>query len=103
MTVFPGTDPAPFYVTGASGDPTALPDETAPVLMAGVRISTPYQSSQIPATEVVVSVADTAAQSAGPIPPSGDPMTGLSVAALTSTGAGQGRWRPHNPNSETVL
>ena len=101
VSAFPGvSNPAAYYSTGAGGSPTALPSDNAPVLESGVVVSVPGQSSQVTPDMTTVHLGDTAGASFGPTPPGGDPLTGLSVADLTSTGAGAGHGDhfPH-PNS----
>ena len=91
VTAFPGvSDPSAYYSTGAGGDPTALPDQNAAVLESGVVVSVPGQSSQVAPDTTAVHLGDTASASFGPIPPGGDPLTGISAADLTSTGRGHG-------------
>ena len=94
-----GVDPAPFYSTGAAGNPVALPSENAPTLASGVVVSVPGQSSQVQPDVATVYVGDTAAASFGPTPPSGDPLTGLPGSFLNDTGAGQGSGHAPHPNS----
>ena len=91
ITKFPGdADPAAYYATGSSGNPTADPASDSADLMTGVVISVPGQSSQVTPDTAVVHLGDTAAASFGPVPVGGDPLTGISAADLTSTGAGSG-------------
>jgi hypothetical protein len=77
--------------TGAPGTPTPSasvsqgPEVGRPVIRA------PYQSAQTPGDAVSVLSGDTCSSSVdGPVPPGGDPLTGLSVEQVTMTGAGQG-------------
>ena len=99
VTVFPGgADPAAFYSTGAGGQPTALPGLNAPELASGVVVSVAGQSSQVTPDRATVTVGDTAGASYGPVPPGGDPLTGIAAAALTSTGAGEGHTMTARPS-----
>ena len=76
--------------TGASGNPSADPSSNSAVLESGVVVSVVNQSSQVAPDTTPVYVGDTAAQSYGPVPRDGDPMTGLPTSFLTDTGAGEG-------------
>jgi hypothetical protein len=54
-------------------------------------VSSVWQSAQLGVPHVDVMAGDTCSSSAdGPVPSSGDPMTGLSLHQLTSTGAWHG-------------
>src|SRR5258708_4841678 len=88
-----GLDTGPYASTGATGSAGITASETAGGLLASPVVSTPYASAQIPANRPTVAVmaGDTCSSSAdAPVPVTGDPMTGLSLAQVTTTGAGLG-------------
>ena len=99
VSAFPGvSDTAAYYSTGAGGSPSALPGLNAPELASGVVVSVVGQSSQVMPGRAAVTVGDTAGASYGPVPPGGDPLTGISGAALTSTGSGEGHTMVARPS-----
>lgn len=66
-------------------------------------VSAPYGSSQLPANlgRVPVTQGDTAGMTSdSPVPQTGDPLTGISLDAITSTGAGRGH-AGHIPHPNT--
>ena len=80
VSVFPGvTDTSAYYSTGAAGNPSALPGLNAPELASGVVVSVVGQSSQVMPDRAAVTVGDTAGASYGPIPPGGDPLSGIAL------------------------
>jgi hypothetical protein len=91
--------------TGAPGTAGVQPSDTAGTVIATPRIlSSPYSSSQVEGnfSTVAVTSGDTSSSSAdAPVPVTGDPLTGLSLADITSTGAGLGVdiTDGHHPNS----
>jgi len=101
-----GLDTSAYASTGAAGSPSAgdsPPGAGGGPVIASPVVSVPYASSQIPASmpRIPVVAGDTTASSTDTvIPPRGDPMTGLSEAQVTTTGAGLGtaEHMPH-PNS----
>jgi hypothetical protein len=102
-----GGGTAGYASTGAPGSsvlPDASPDVMSGPVIASPAISTPYASSQIPANmpHVGVTAGDTSGMSSdNVVPPRGDPLTGLTQAQLTQTGAGMGSdiTEGHHPNS----
>jgi hypothetical protein len=85
--------------TGSSGQPAADPDLDSAALMSGVVVSVPGQSSQVAPDTTTVHLGDTASASYGPVPPDGDPLTGLGEAFLNATGAGEGHVATSHPGS----
>jgi hypothetical protein len=102
-----GQDGSPYASTGAPGSGISSdalnPDVMAGPVIANPAISIPGASSQIQANRpsVGVTAGDTSSMSSdNVVPSSGDPLTGLSQAQLTQTGAGQGTAvSPPHPNS----
>lgn len=82
--------------TGAAGSPTVQdspPGMGGGSVIASPVISAPFGSSQLPANldRLPVTQGDTCSLSSdSPVPSSGDPLTGVSLADITETGAGQG-------------
>jgi hypothetical protein len=92
----------PGSSTGAPGSAVPGPEVSAGPVVGTPEISVPGASSQLaanrPTTDVMAG--DTCAMSAdSPVPASGDPLTGLSLAMVTETGAGQGSGHQPHPNS----
>lgn len=86
--------------TGAAGSPVPGPETSEGPLLATVPVTIPGASSQFGADMVAVTAGDTCSASAdAPVPASGDPMSGLSLAQVTETGAGQGSGHAVHPNS----
>ena len=86
-----GVDPGPFYSTGAPGSPGITAQETAGPVVGRPVVSVPFASSQVPENmpTVAVTSGDTSAMSSdAPVPSTGDPMTGLKLDFIASTGAG---------------
>jgi hypothetical protein len=68
-------------------------------------LSSPFASVQVPgnAPRLDVLSGDTCAMSSdAPVPAGGDPLTGLSLADVTQTGAGHGSPRDLSPTSVSV-
>lgn len=82
--------------TGAPGSPgvqDSPPGSGGGGVIASPVVSVPFASSQVAESmpRVPVTAGDTAGMTSdSPVPPSGDPLTGLSVADVTQTGAGHG-------------
>ena len=77
--------------------------ENAGVVVGSPAVSSVWQSSQLPVSHVDVLAGDTCAMSSdAPVPAGGDPMTGLSLAQVTQTGAGQGSPRDLSPTTASV-
>ena len=88
--------------TGAAGSSTPDPESTAGPVIGNPVVSVPYASSQVPANmpQQAVTSGDTSGMSSdSPVPASGDPLTGVSLADVTQTGAGQGSGHAPHPNS----
>jgi hypothetical protein len=82
--------------TGAPGSP-GVQDSPAGAgggtVLASPVVSVPFASSQLPESmpRLPVTAGDTAGMTSdSPVPVSGDPLTGLSLADITQTGAGAG-------------
>ena len=85
--------------TGAPGTATT-PDTTVGPVVGSPAVVVTYASSQAPIAHVDVTTGDTCSLSSdAPVPVSGDPLTGLSLALVTQTGAGMGSSTAHHPNS----
>jgi hypothetical protein len=88
--------------TGAEGTPGVTAAQSSGPVLGSPVVSNPFGSSQVAAnlpTAQVVS-GDTCSSSAdGPVPPAGDPLTGISLDAICSTGAGRGSLRDSHPNA----
>jgi hypothetical protein len=92
--------------TGAGGSPSVQDSPPGvgggPVIARPV-VSIPGYSSQLPegTPSVPVTAGDTCAVSSDtPVPASGDPLTGLTLADITTTGAGLGSGHAVHPNSQ---
>jgi hypothetical protein len=107
------TTPGPLFggaqgydSTGAPGSPGV---QDAPAgsggggVIASPVVSVPFASSQLAESmpRLPVTAGDTAGMTSdAPVPVSGDPLTGLSLADVTQTGAGTGHVAgPAHPNS----
>jgi len=88
---------------GSTVQPEAAPDVVSGPAIAHPVISNPYGSSQVAVNRPTadVAVGDTNAMSSDDVVPGQDPLTGLSSAQLTQTGAGMGSdiTEGHHPNS----
>jgi hypothetical protein len=107
MTADQYTDP-PFGLskaiaqTGAPGSPGVQASQTFGPVIGNPVISLPGFSSQLPEGRPTLPVAagDTCSSSADAPVPGMDPLTGLSLADVTQTGAGQGTVvTPHHPGA----
>ena len=97
---FFGQDGSNYTSTGAPGSPVAAPESTQGPVVGSPAVLGPYQSAQLPVTRVDVTAGDTSAMSSdGPVPSTGDPLTGLGLDFIASTGAGQGSTTARHPNS----
>lgn len=86
--------------TGAPGTAVPGPETSAGPVVGTPAVVAPYASSQAPIPRVEVTSGDTCSMSAdAPVPAGGDPLTGLSLADVTQTGAGQGSGHMPHPNS----
>ena len=89
-----------FVSTGAPGSGDGVPESSRGPAVGTVPVTPVYGSSQVPQPSATVYAGDTAAfLNDGPVPASGDPLTGLSLAQVTETGAGQGHAYSRNPNA----
>jgi hypothetical protein len=97
-----GLSPA-IAQTGAPGSPGITAAETAGPEVGRPVVSVPGASSQVPESmpRLSVTAGDTSAMSSdAPVPPGGDPLTGLGLDFIASTGAGQGTVvTPHHPGA----
>ena len=88
--------------TGAPGSATN-PDTTVGAVISSPVVSNPFGSSQAAENmpRVPVTTGDTCSLSSdAPVPPSGDPLTGLPLSFIAATGAGDGSAGHHNhPNA----
>jgi hypothetical protein len=92
--------------TGAPGTP-GVHDSPAGAgggaVIASPVVSNPYGSSQVAVNmpSVLVTQGDTAGMASdSPVPPPGDPLTGLGLDSIASTGAGLGSAGQHrHPNA----
>ena len=92
--------PGGYGSTGAAGSASAVAESAGGATLATVTVTTPGSSSQIPQPQLSVQAGDTSAFSTdAPIPLSGDPLSGLSFAQVTQTGAGEGSGHTVHPNS----
>lgn len=100
---FPPFGMSGIDLTGAPGSQVAGPESSAGPVIGEPVVSAPFDSSQVAASmpRVPVMAGDTCSMpSDAPVPASGDPMTGLSQAFVTQTGAGQGSAGQHaHPNA----
>jgi hypothetical protein len=87
--------------TGAPGGDGITAAMSAGTEVGRPVIRGPYQSAQTPGDAVSVLAGDTCSLSSdAPVPPSGDPLSGLSLEQVTQTGAGTGHvGGPAHPNS----
>ena len=79
--------------------------ENAGVVVGSPVVSSPFASVQVPGNMPRLDVlsGDTCAMSSdAPVPAGGDPMSGLSLAQVTQTGAGQGSPRDLSPTTASV-
>ena len=91
---------ANYASTGAPGSASAAPESGGGATIGTVTVTTQGASSQIPQPQVSVQQGDTCAfASDSPVPPAGDPLSGLGLAQVTQTGAGEGSWHQPHPNS----
>lgn len=102
----PGETPfgmsAAIAQTGAPGSQGVTAAESAGPVIGSPVVSVPFASSQLPGSRPTLDVVsgDTCSSSAdAPVPASGDPMTGLSLAQVTQTGSGLGSGHAVHPDS----
>jgi hypothetical protein len=95
-----------YASTGAPGTPGSAAESAGGAVVGSPVVTVgPYASSQIPVNvpRIDVTQGDTCAMTSdAPVPLSGDPMTGVSLADITQTGAGQGSPRDLSPNAMDV-
>jgi hypothetical protein len=100
---FFGQDTAPYVSTGAAGTLAAGAETSAGADLGRVTVTPLFGSSQVSQPTATVTAGDTCAMSSdAPVPAGGDPMTGLSLADVTQTGAGRGSPRDLSPNAQNV-
>jgi hypothetical protein len=104
MTPF-GTSEAIAH-TGAPGTPGITAAESAGPVVGTPVVSDGWASAQVPANLPTVEVlaGDSSGMSSdAPVPAGGDPLTGLGLDAIASTGAGSGSVQgAGNPNAQPV-
>jgi hypothetical protein len=94
--------PGGYANTGAPGSAVPGSESGAGPVVGQVAVSVPGVSSQLAENRPVAAVhaGDTCVMPwDSPVPASGDPLTGLSLAQVTETGAGQGSGHQPHPNS----
>lgn len=99
---FFGQDGSAYMSTGAKGSMGITAEQTAGGVIGTPVVSVPGASSQLAESmpTVPVMAGDTSAMSSdAPVPAQGDPMTGLGLDFIASTGAGQGSVHAPHPNS----
>ena len=104
---YQGADPfggtGGYASTGAAGTAVAAVESAGGATIGSWPITPTYGSSQVAWPSVSVQQGDTSGSAVdAPVPVSGDPMTGLSLADITQTGAGQGSAYARNPNAPGV-
>jgi hypothetical protein len=91
--------------SGAPGTPGITAAQFAGGVVGTPVVSVPYASSQLAESRPTVGVmaGDTCSLSSdAPVPPGGDPLTGLSLAQVAETGAGSGTViTPHHPGARS--
>jgi hypothetical protein len=103
VTADPFGGPGGYASTGAPGSAVAGPETSAGPVVGTVTVTPVYGSSQVPQPSAVVQAGDTCTMSTdSPVPAAGDPMSGLSLADVTQTGAGRGSLGARNPNAPGV-
>jgi len=82
--------------TGAPGSAGIEASESQGPEVGSPAVVAVYDSSQLPYSHVSVTSGDTSSSADGPVPSKGDPLSGLSAAQVTMTGA-PGRPQRYDP------